>query len=423
MPIKNKRALFAGIFGNALEWYDFTAYAFFAPIIATLFFPAKDPFTSLLMTFGVFALGFLVRPFGGVLFGYIGDHFGRKKALILSLIVVSCSTLLLGLLPSYASWGWWAPLLLTLLRVAQGVAVSGEVTSAASFLVEHAQPNRRGLAGSLVMCSALIGIVLSSATTTFITVASTQAQLLSFGWRLPFIFGALAGFIGLFLRLRMQETQHYQESMSERTTKTTPSVLKHLIDLDYKRITLSIFVTCIMAVGNWFVIAYFNTFLIKTEGLPNKEVMTINFICLVFWCLLLPIMGWLSDKLGRKPLLGFGMIGFLLFTHPIFWLLSQHNITYALIGELLFVLILAPVTALIPTTLAELFHVRIRNSGVSIGYNISLALFGGTAPLIAIALVAETHNAYAPAWYLIGCACISLLALLFIEESHKKPLL
>lgn len=417
-----KKILFAGIFGNALEWYDFTTYAFFAPILAGIFFPSHDPYVSLLMAFGVFALSFLVRPVGAIFFGYLGDHFGRKKALIISILVMSIPTLLLGLLPSYSAIGIAAPLLLTFLRLIQGIAVSGEITSATSFLVEHAHESRRGFNGSLAMCSAFVGIVISSAVVTLITDILTRNQLTTWGWRLPFLLGGLLGFIGLIVRLRAAETSHYEKATQMLTKKTKPSIFRHYQQLEYKPVFTAILITCVMAIGNYLLIGYFNTFLIKTMGHSMREVMTINFICLLLLTILLPPIGLLSDKIGRKPILMFGMVGFIILIYPIFWLLQQPNLQLVFLGELLFTLVLAPISALIPTTLAEMFHVHTRNSGVSLGYNISLALFGGTAPLIALELVSRTQNLYSPAWYVIAGALISLFALLTIQESYQKKL-
>lgn len=415
-----KKTVFAGIFGNTLEWYDFTAYAFFAPILASLFFPAENQYVSLLMAFGVFALSFLVRPLGALFFGYIGDHFGRRKALIVSIIVMSVPTLLLGILPSYAVIGIFAPILLTFLRIVQGIAVSGELTSATSFLVEHAHEKRRGFMGSLAMGSGFAGVVLSSAVVTLITNVVTHDQLLSWGWRIPFLAGSLVGLIGLVLRLRSAETQHYEKAAKNQNAK--PSVYRHFRNLEYKPIAIAVLLTSIMAIGNYLLIGYFNTFLIKTQGHPIKDVMMINFICLLILTLLLPFFGMLSDKVGRKPVLLAGVIGLIIFSHPIFWLLQQAELSKVFLGELWFTVMLAAIAALIPTTLAEMFHVHTRNSGISLGYNTSLALFGGTAPLIAIELVARTENLYAPAWYVMAAALVSLLVLFTLKESYRKQL-
>ncbi len=418
---QKKLSVFAGIFGNAVEWYDFTVYAFFAPIIAQLFFPTHDYYTSLLLTFGVFAIGFLVRPLGGLFFGYVGDHFGRKKALIISIVLISVPTFCLALLPGFQSIGFAAPIVLTILRIIQGTAVSGELTSSASFLVEHSASHTRGFAGSLAMCSAFAGIVLSSALAALLTLILTDSQLQNFGWRLPFFFGGVMGLFGLWLRLHAAEPEIFTKAMQQSPIQQKSSVLGHFMKLNYKPVVVAILLTCIMSVGNYFLIGFFNVFLSK-NNIPLKDAMLINFVCLLVITFLLPLMGYLSDKIGRKPVLYFGVISLLVLIYPIFWLFLQANFYYAMLGELLFTICLAPVTALIPTTLAELFHVWQRNSGVSIGYNISLAIFGGTAPLIAIALVDVTHNPFSPTWYFIACALISLVVLLPLKESYHEKL-
>lgn len=420
--MKKKITFFSGVFGNGLEWYDFTIYAFFAPILAGLYFPTKSPFVSLLLTFSVFALSFLVRPIGGILFGYLGDHFGRRKALLTSIIVMSLPTLALAVLPDYSHIGIAAPIFLTLLRLIQGMAVSGELTTATSFLVEHSDSHKRGFSGSLAMGSAFVGILISSAIATMITNFMSHDDVLAWGWRIAFGIGGIVGLIGLFFRLLSHETQLFQEAQKN-ILQTRPSVVSHFVKLDWKSVVLAVLLTCVMAVGNYFLIGFFNVFLTKNLNFPMKEAMIINFACLTVLTILIPIMGILSDRIGRKSVLKFGIIGMLVLAYPIFFLFSQQTIYTALLAELLFVIALAPISALIPTTLAELFETHSRNAGMSIGYNVSLAIFGGTAPLVAMSLVNITKNNYSPAWYLIACAIISLLALLNIRESYKKQLI
>ena len=418
---KEKRVVLAGAVGNALEWYDFTIYAFFVPIIATQFFPNKDPSLSILATFGVFALGFLVRPLGAILFGYIGDHAGRKKALILSMIMMSFPTFLIGLLPNYNAVGMVAPLLLIGLRIIQGLAVSGELTTATVFLIEHADVNKRGLAGSLAMSGALVGMVLSSLFATSISAMVSDSQLASWGWRIPFLIGGLIGIMGLIVRLQTIDPAVYKEiSVDQESKDKRLSVISHINSLSYRSLGVGVFLTSIMAIANYFLIGYFNTFLVETEGLPLRSVMVVNTIALITQMIMTVLMGRLSDRVGRKPVLGMGMLGLIALAYPIFWLLTQHDIYLALFGEILFALAGGALSGVIPTTLAEMFDTHHRNMGISISYNISLALFGGTAPLVAITLVTYTYNVYAPAWYLISCAMIAFLTLLTLKERYKQ---
>ena len=418
---KQKKVVLAGAIGNALEWYDFTIYAFFVPIIALQFFPNKDPFLSLLATFGVFAVGFLVRPLGAILFGYIGDHAGRKKALVISMIMMSFPTFLIGLLPNYSTIGLLAPLLLVGLRIVQGLAVSGELTTATVFLIEHADHNKRGVAGSLAMAGALLGMVLSSIIATMMTELVSDVQLAAWGWRVPFLVGGLVGIIGLVVRLRSIDPEVYSQAQAiQETGARRVSVKSHISSLDYRMLYTGILLTSIMGIANYYLVAYFNIFLVKTQGLPLRPVMVVNTIAITIQIIITLLMGRLSDSLGRKRVLGAGILSLGVLAYPIFWLLTQHDIYMALIGEVLFATAAGAITGLIPTTLAEMFDTYHRNMGISISYNISLAIFGGTAPLIAISLVASTHNLFAPAWYLMSCATLAFLSLLTLRESYRK---
>ena len=414
---KQKKVILAGAIGNALEWYDFTIYAFFVPIIAAQFFPNKDPFLSVLATFAVFAIGFLVRPLGAILFGYIGDHAGRKKALVLSMIMMSFPTFLIGLLPNYNAIGILAPLLLIGLRVVQGLAVSGELTTATVFLIEHAEPSKRGFAGSLAMAGALFGMVMSAVFATLMSELVTDTQLAAWGWRVPFILGGLIGVFGLIVRLRSVEPAVYEDAQAQvQATGHPKSVVGHISSLNYRTLCIGIFLTSIMAIANYFLIAYFNTFLVETQGLPLRPVMLVNTLAISVQVFMTLLMGRVSDYVGRPAVLAFGIFSLTVLIYPIFWLLTQHDIYFALAGEVLFAMAAGALTGVIPTTLAELFDTYHRNMGISISYNVALALFGGTAPLVAIALVASTRNVYAPAWYLMGIAIIAFVALLTLKK-------
>ena len=418
---KQKKVILAGAIGNALEWYDFTIYAFFVPMIAMQFFPNKDPFLSLLATFGVFAVGFLVRPLGAILFGYIGDHAGRKKALVLSMIMMSFPTFLIGILPNYHSIGVMAPILLIALRIIQGLAVSGELTTATVFLIEHADLNKRGVAGSLAMAGALFGMVLSAIFATSMSEFVSDTQLAAWGWRIPFLLGGLIGVFGLIVRLRAVDPAVYEQAQETIKAAEQPSsVASHISSLNYRTLLIGVFLTSIMAVANYYLIAYFNTFLVETQGLALRPVMVVNTIAIGIQVIMTVLMGRASDYLGRQAVLAAGMLSLAVLIYPIFWLLMQHDIYLVFVGEALFALAAGALTGVIPTTLAELFDTHHRNMGISISYNVALALFGGTAPLVAIALVANTHNVFAPAWYLMGFAMIAFLSLLALGRHSPQ---
>lgn len=417
--LKKQKIIFAGTLGNALEWYDFSIYAFFVPILAPLFFPSENAMISILSTFGIFAVGFLVRPLGAILFGYISDLKGRKISLILSMLMMSGPTLCIAFLPTYHQAGFVAPLLLTLLRILQGLAVSGELTTATVFLVEHAAHNRRGLAGSLAMSGALLGIVLSSIIASLSTEMLPHHQLITWGWRLPFILGGLLGIIGFWVRLNTEEPILYHQ-VSHQTKKIT--IIEHIKTLNIKTVMIGIFLTSIMAIANYFLIAYFNIFLVQTQKLPLGAVTTINSIAITVQFIASLGMGRLSDKLGRKVVLSSGMIALAVLAHPIFWLLTQNDLLFTFYGELLFALATSAISGLIPTTLAELFDTHHRTLGIAVCYNIALALFGGTVPLVALTLISMTDNLYAPAWYVISFALIAYFSLTRLSESFQKQL-
>lgn len=280
----SKTVMLAGVVGNALEWYDFLLYAYFASVIAPLFFPAKTPFVSLLLTFGVFALGFLVRPLGGLIIGRFGDVYGRKKALIFTIWLMTVPTVLIGLLPSYATIGIAAPIILTLIRCLQGFAVSGELTSSANFLVEHAHPQQRGFAGSLIMAGAFTGILFGSLIVTLQTEWMPADILHSWGWRIPFLLAGVFGVIGLIIRLRAMESPQFM-ALQGGATKTP---LNTWIKDYWKPWLYGLGRTVVLAIGNYFFIAYFATFLVKQGGFTLNEAMVINVISTAIFVIALP---------------------------------------------------------------------------------------------------------------------------------------
>ncbi len=407
-----KSILIAGIVGSALEWYDFLLYAYFAAIIAPIFFPAKTHFISLLLTFTVFALGFLVRPLGAIVIGHWGDVLGRRKAMIYTMILMTVPTVMIGLLPSYATWGIAAPILLTLIRCLQGFVVSGEIASAASFLIEHSHSSRRGYAGSLVMSSAFAGIVVGAGVATLFSKFMPPDILSSWGWRLPFLSAGLFGIIGLILRLRISESPEF--IALPKTTEHSP--FKLLIKHYWRPLLTGMGLTTVIGMGMYLLIAYFTTYLTEI-GFTHHSAMLVNTLSITALVFLLIFAGILSDKYGKKPVFLVGIISMIVLIFPILWLLAQKTFFTALAAEILYVIALAPLVALIMSLLAELFPTQIRNTGSALSYNISLAIFGGTAPLVAISLTHALHSGLAPGIYLIVGALVSGVCLFLRRET------
>ncbi|WP_029522665.1 MFS transporter [Persephonella sp. KM09-Lau-8] len=417
---KHSKTLFAGMIGNVLEWYDFVVYGFLAVIIGELFFPSSDPMVSLLKSFGVFAVGFVMRPVGAILFGHIGDKYGRKKALTISIIMMAVSTTAIGLLPTYAQIGILAPTLLVLLKLLQGLSVGGEYTTSVSFIVEHAPQDKRGLFGSVGILGAVVGILLGSASGAVITKILPEEDLYAWGWRVLFFTGILLGLVGYYVRKNIDETPKFMELEYEELIDKNPvlDVFKKAYKEFIKTFSLSTF----QAVGFYTIFVYIANHLAVFVKFPKSTALTINTISMIILAVLIPFFGWLSDKIGRKPIILTSTGLTIILAYPLFKFISSGSVENALIGQILFAIVVAGFMSILPTTLVEIFPTQIRNSGYSIGYNLPFAIFGGTAPLIATYLIKVTGNINSPAFYLIFAATIAFLAGITLKETAKEPL-
>ncbi|WP_029520797.1 MFS transporter [Persephonella sp. IF05-L8] len=417
---KHSKTLFAGMIGNVLEWYDFVVYGFLAVIIGELFFPSSDPMVSLLKSFGVFAVGFVMRPVGAILFGHIGDKYGRKKALTISIIMMAVSTTAIGLLPTYAQIGILAPTLLVILKLLQGLSVGGEYTTSVSFIVEHAPQDKRGLFGSVGILGAVVGILLGSASGAVITKILPEDDLYTWGWRVLFFTGILLGLVGYYVRKNIDETPKFMELEYEELIDKNPvlDVFKKAYKEFIKTFSLSTF----QAVGFYTIFVYIANHLAVFVKFPKSTALTINTISMIILAVLIPFFGWLSDKIGRKPIILTSTGLTIILAYPLFKFISSGSVENALIGQILFAIVVAGFMSILPTTLVEIFPTQIRNSGYSIGYNLPFAIFGGTAPLIATYLIKVTGNINSPAFYLIFAATIAFLAGITLKETAKEPL-
>ncbi len=417
MENSKRKSIFAGLYGNTLEWFDFLLYANFTPLFAQLFFPSNEYFVSLLLTFGVFSVGFFMRPLGGVLLGHYADHIGRRKTLILSMSIMTFSTACIALVPDFNSIGILSPLLFVFFRLIQGIAVGGELPGSTTFLIEHMADHRRGFAGSLVLSTAFLGIFLGSLTASLLSVLLTEDTLRTWGWRLAYLIGAALGLIGIYLRLTSVEPATFLH-----TKHTTELPAKIVFRAHRRKLLFAILFTSILAMSNYLLIAYITSFLVKSEGFLLKDALVANFIALLVLTALIPLMGLLSDYLGRKPIFLLGALGIFIFIYPLFILFLSGNWWHILAGEIVLAIILAPLNATVPTILAEMFPTAVRASGVSIGYNIGQAVFGGTMPLVSLTLVELTGNKYAPALYILFWVVVAIIAARNTQETYLNKL-
>jgi MHS family proline/betaine transporter-like MFS transporter len=413
------RAIGASIIGNALEWYDFTVYAFLAAVIGKHFFPSTDDTIVLLSTFAVFGVGFLARPLGGVLIGFFGDKFGRKPALLLTIVMMAAGTGLIGILPTYASIGIAAPILLVCARLLQGFSAGGEWGGSASFLVEWAPPKSRGFYGSFHPASIFLGQLSGLGTTALLTSALGSETMADWGWRIPFLFGALVGPLGLLIRRTVDETPIFKRAVSEPARISAGPSKPMWITL--------VHAFCFVAVQSVVVytfFSYFPTFMQKYLGLTANQALwstTLANAVVLVTCL---AAGAISDWVGRKPLMLIHCFSFLVLTYPLMWFLLRDGASLTTVVAIQ--AFLGVLTGLFlgsfPAALVELFPTRQRLAGLGTAYNLSSMVFGGFAPFVATWLIKVTGSPSAVSIYVIFAAILSTVAVLRLRETAHTAL-
>lgn len=409
-----KRTLLAGAIGNVLEWYDFALYGYFAPVFAALFFPSDSPSISLISAFGVFAVGFLARPLGALLFGYWGDTLGRRNALAWSVLFMAIPTCLVGLLPTYATIGVVAPIALTLCRFLQGLSVGGEFTGSATFLVEHAAASQRGYVGSWAGFSAQIGALLGSGVGALTASSLAEEALRQWGWRIPFVMGGFIAVVGWYLRTKVPESPAFEAI--RQAGNVTASPVRDVFTMQRRAVAKVIGLVWLHGVAFYLLYVYLTTYLVTVTTTPLATVLVLNTICMTILALLIPVMGAWSDRIGQPPLLIAGAAGIALLSYPCFLWLTSQDLPRMITAQIVLTILVACYMGPFFAAVAELFPTSLRYTGLSIGYNIGAALFGGTAPLIATVLIEWSGNSLAPAFYLSLCATISLAVALTIRK-------
>ena len=404
-----------GLVGNVMEWYDFAVYGFFAATIGKLFFPSEDPVISLIASFGTFAAGFLVRPLGGLVFGRIGDLVGRQRAMYLSVMAMGIPTMFMGLLPTYASIGIWAPILLVSIRLIQGLSVGGEYTSSLVYMVEQAPPGRRAFSAVWGAWGATAGTLLGSGVGFLVASMLTPEELISWGWRLAFIMGGAVAFVGLLLRRGLHEEQPVSRSKAPQVDIFTT------YRWDVLRVA---FLNIGFSVAFYTIFVYSVSFLEQIAHFSDQKALRNNSMAMAFILVVMPFSAWLSDRYGRKKVLSVGFIMLTLLAIPLFHLIGQGIRWVTLISQLALALPVGIISGAIAATNVELMPRDIRCTGLAFSYNLSVGIFGGITPMVVTWLTGYLNNPSAPGYWVAAAAAVSTVTLLFtVKETSKLPLL
>ncbi len=404
--ISTHRNIIACIIGNALEWYEFSLFAYLSPVIAALFFPNQDPVTSLLNTLLVFAAGFIIRPLGSIVLGHVGDKTGRAKTLKFTILLMSIASILTGCLPTYDHIGVTAPILLISCRLLQGFCIGGEFAGSMIYLCESAPSKHRALISCMTNNGSNIGVLIAIGACTFLSSALSQSDLISYGWRILFMSGGILGFIGLWLRRDISESPTFHELQLNIRESYFP--IQYVLIHQFRRIVQIILLLFISACGSYTLMGYLSTYLHQFLHMPLVKAYQLQTLFIVVTLLLTPIFAHLSDKIGRKKILVFSLSGYLLCTIPLFWYLQWEPTWWVLLPMVVFY---SAEQAVTPVVMVELFSGKGRYTGISMAYNICMAVVGGFSPAINTWLIHRFNNMMI-AYYIIFCALVSLFAVL-----------
>lgn len=414
-----KRAVLAASIGNILEWYDFVLYAYFSTYIAQKFFPTGNEATSFLITIATFGVGFVARPVGAVVLGSFADRAGRKAALMVVIALMALGTGLIGLTPSYDDIGLWAPATIVVARLMQGFSSGGEWGGATSFVVEHAPEHRRGFYGSWQQFSLAAALLLGSLTGSVLSYALEPAALADWGWRIPFVAGALLmGPFGLWLRLGIDEAH---ATGSAQPVAATP--IREALGRHRRSMVAGVAFTVGWTVTNYLYLVYMSVYLTRTLQIEKVDALLATSIQIAAFMALSPLMGLLSDRIGRRRVMVAGASCVAAGTYPVFAYMAAHPTFATLVPALVLLgLFMAMMTGPAPAWQAELYPRRIRTSAISMSYNLAVTVFGGFAPFVATWLITVTGSVLSLTFYISACAAVSLVTVLVCRETAHRPL-
>lgn len=426
--VKLKKAITAAALGNAMEWFDFGVYGFVAFALGQVFFPGADPGLQMIAALATFSVPFLVRPLGGVFFGALGDKFGRQKVLSVTIIIMSVSTFCIGLIPSYASIGIWAPILLLLAKLAQGFSVGGEYSGAAIFVAEYSPDRKRGFLGSWLDFGSIAGFILGAGVVVLISSIVGEINFLEWGWRIPFFLAAPLGLIGIYLRHALEETPTFQQHVDKIDSDTRNNIytppkisFREIAKTQWKNLLVCVGMVIATNVTYYMLLTYMPSYLSHSLHYSEDHGVLIIIAIMLGMLFIQPVIGLMSDRFGRKPFVIFGSVGLFIMSIPCFILINSGVIGLIFCGLLILAILLNSFTGVMASTLPAMFPTHIRYSALAISFNISV-LIAGLTPTLAAWLVEATNNLYMPAYYLMIVAVIGLLTGIFMKETANKPL-
>ncbi|MEV7503127.1 MFS transporter [Streptomyces sp. NPDC093018] len=421
-----RRAVGASALGNCMEWFDFGIYSYLAATIGKVFFPSASPTAQLISSFATFAAAFVVRPLGGLVFGPLGDRVGRQKVLATTMIMMAAGTFSIGLIPGYTTIGVAAPVLLLIARMVQGFSTGGEYGGASTFVSEYAPDRRRGFLSSWLDFGTFVGYALGSALVTVLNLALSDAAMLSWGWRVPFLIAGPLGAIGLYIRLRLEESPAFQQQLDEHEKSLAQASVggefKDIIGRHWRELLLCMGIVLLYNVTNYMVTGFMPTYL--TEDLHHSPTFAdlLVLIGMLWIVLLITFIGRLSDRVGRRPVYAVSAAAMIVLAVPSFLLLMRGGTWLPLLGMLILATLLACFAAPSAATLPALFPTAVRYAAMGIGFNVAVAAFGGTTPLVTEALVNLTGDRLTPAYYLMLAGAIGLITVRFLPETAQMPL-
>ncbi|AQW54635.1 MFS transporter [Streptomyces violaceusniger] len=419
-----RKATFAGAIGSFVEWYDYGVYGLLVTYLAINIMGEAEAGGLFLTNIG-FLISFVARPFGSVICGYLGDRLGRKSLLATLLVLISAATAAIGLIPSSGVIGVAAPVLLVLLRVLQGFSAGGEVAGAMSFVGEYAPDTRRNYMMSFIAVGSFVALMFGSVLSALLITTLGDDAMTSWAWRVPFLLAVPLGYVGFYIRRRLEETPHFEALREQNTVARNPLREALTSPRHLKAIALTIFLPALNGPGYYLLFVYMPTYLRSSLGEHNFSMLrslTVTAFSLVAISLCIPLMARLSDRIGRKPVLTGSAVAMAAVSYPMFRLITTGEFGLACIGTIVLAIAFSGHAAVVHTALAEMFPTTVRYSAYSIGFSISTIIFGGSAPLVMTELIESTGSTLVPAFASIITAVITLISIAFLRETKGRPL-